>query len=78
MTLLADMPVRWAADETVGADAVRRALALDHPVHDNVYLAFTHRIGAVVLAADRWFANAVAPTEHGESVVTLADFAESL
>ena len=70
-----EMPVRWNADETVGADAVRLALALDHPVYDCVYLAFAHRIGAVVVTADRRFATALAPTEHGEAVVTLADYA---
>ena len=75
MALLTDVPVRWNDDETVGADAVRLALALDHPVYDCVYLALAHRIGATVVTADRRFANAVAPTEHGESVVTLADYA---
>ena len=29
-----DMPVHWYADETVGADAVRRALAINRSVHD--------------------------------------------
>ncbi len=72
-----DMPVRWGADETVSADAVRLALALDHPVYDCVYLALAHRIGAVLLTADRRFANALAPTEHGESVVMLADYANT-
>ena len=70
-----DMPVRWGADETVSADAVRLALALDRPIYDCVYLALAHRIGAVLLTADRRFANALAPTEHGESVLTLADYA---
>ena len=70
-----DMPVRWGADETVCADAARLALALDRPVYDCVYLALAHRIGAVLLTADRRFANALAPTEHGEAVVTLADYA---
>ena len=73
MTLLTDMPVRWNDDETVGADAVRLALTLDHPVYDCVYLALAHRIGATVVTADRRFAAAVAPTEHGKAVVTLAD-----
>ena len=77
MALLTDMPVRWNDDETVGADAVRLALALDHPVYDCVYLALAHRIGATVVTADRRFMSAVAPTEHGESVVTLADYAEA-
>ena len=70
-----DMPVRWGADETVSADAVRLALALDRPIYDCVYLALVHRIGAVLLTADQRFANALASTEHGESVVTLADYA---
>ncbi len=75
MALLRDMPLRWNDDETVIPDAVRLALALDHPVYDCVYLALAHRIGATVVTADRRFVMAVAPTEHGESVVTLADFA---
>ena len=73
MALLADMPVRWNDDETVSADAVRLALALDHPVYDCMYLALAHRIGATVVTADRRFVTAVALTEHGETVVTLAD-----
>ncbi len=77
MALLTDMPVRWNGDETVGADAVRLALSLDHPVYDCVYLALAHRIGATVVTADRRFANAVAPTEHGESVLTLTDYAQT-
>ena len=72
-----DMPVRWGADELVSADAVRLALALDHSVYDCVYLALAHRIGAVMLTADSRFANAVAATEHGESILTLADYAET-
>ena len=70
-----EMPVRWNADETVCADAVRLALALDHPVYDCVYLALAHRTGAVVVTADRGFVAALATTEHGEAVVTLADYA---
>ncbi len=73
---LPNMPVRWNDDETLRADAVRLALALDHPVYDCVYLALAHRIGATVVTADRRFVTAVAPTEHGESVATLADHAE--
>ena len=70
-----DMPVRWGADEAVCADAIRIALALDRPVYDCVYLALAHRIGAAVVTADLRFANVVAPTEYGEAVVTLADYA---
>ena len=70
------MPVRWSADETVCADAVRLALALDRPVYDCVYLALAYRIGAQVVTADVCFANALEPTEHGGSVLTLADHAK--
>ena len=69
------MPVQWHADETVGADAIRIALAFDRPVYDFMYLALAHRIGATVVTADRRFANAVAPTAHGGAVMTLADYA---
>ena len=72
-----EMPVRWNADETVSADAVRLALALDHPVYDCVYLALAHRVGGVLVTADRRFAAALASTEHGASVVTLADYAST-
>ena len=68
-----EMPVRWSADETVCADAVRLALALDRPVYDCVYLALAHRLGARMVTADERFANALAPTEHGGVVTTVAD-----
>lgn len=74
---VSDMPVHWGADETVSADAARLALALDRPVYDCVYLALAHRIGAAVVTADSRFANALAPTEHGGSVYTLADYART-
>ncbi len=77
MALLTDIPVRWNDDEIVGADAVRLALALDHPVYDCVHLALAHRIGATVVTADRRFANAVASTEHGKAVMTLDDYAKT-
>ncbi len=72
-----EMPVRWDADETVSADAVRLALALDHPVCDCVYLALAHRIGAVLVTADLRFVTALASTEHGEAVMALADYAST-
>ncbi|MYG50904.1 MAG: type II toxin-antitoxin system VapC family toxin [Rhodospirillaceae bacterium] len=71
------MPVRWNADETVCADAVRLALALDRPVYDCVYLALAYRLEARLVTADRRFANALAPTEHGYVVTTLADYAKT-
>ncbi len=69
------MPVRWCADEAVCADAVRLALALDRPVYDCVYLALAHRIDARLVTADVRFANALAPTDYGGTVVTLAEYA---
>ena len=72
---LPDMPVRWTEDETVSADAVRLALALDHSVYDCVYLALAHRVGGMVVTADLRFVAAVAPTMHGAAVMTLADHA---
>ena len=72
---VSEMPVRWGADETVCADAVRLALALDRPVYDCVYLALAHRLGARLVTADSRFANALASTEHGGTVTTLADHA---
>jgi len=77
MRLLTDMPVNWNDDEAVGADALRLALALDHPVYDCVYLALAHRIGGVVVTADRRFKTAVASTEHSGSVLTLADYTQT-
>ena len=76
MAALTEMPVHWNIDETLCADAVRLALALDRPVYDCVYLALAHRIGAQVITADARFANALARTEHGGSVVTLTDYVE--
>ena len=75
MANVPDMPVRWGAEELVVGDALRLALALDHPVYDCLYLALALRMGATVVTADRRFAAAVASTEHGESVLALADYA---
>ena len=67
--------MRWGPDETVSADAGRLALAFDRPIHDCVYLALAHRIGAVMRTTESRFANSMARTEHGASVLTLADYA---
>ena len=72
-----EMPVRWSADEEICADGVRLALALDRPVYDCMYLALAHRIGTQVITADLRFASALASTEHGGAVVSLADYAET-
>ena len=75
MAVVPEMPVRWSADEEVGADAVRLALALDRPVYDCVHLALAHRIGARLVTADVRFAQALAATEHGGTAAVLADWA---
>ncbi len=74
---VAAMPVRWHADETLGADAVRLALALDRPVGDCVYLALAHRLGARLVTADSRLAGALASTEHGYTVSALGEFAKT-
>ena len=73
MTGLSEMPVRWSADETVCADAVRLAVALDRPVYDCVYLALAHRLDARLVTADARFAIAPASTVHSDVVTRLAD-----
>ena len=69
---IAEMSVNWTEDESFCPDAVRLSLALGRPVYDCVYLALTHRIGATLVTADERFANALAQTEHGDVVSTLA------
>ena len=76
MAAVSEMPVHWSSDETVCADAVRLAVALDRPVYDCVYLALAHRIDTQLVTADTRFANALATTEHGGTVVTLKDYAK--
>lgn len=73
MTGLSEMPVRWSADETVCADAVRLAVALDRPVYDCVYLALAHRLDARLVTADARFVIAPASTVHSDVVTRLAD-----
>lgn len=74
MAAVSEMPLRWYADETICADAVRLAVALDRPVYDCVYLALAHRIDARMVTADVRFANSLEATEHGGAVILLADF----
>ena len=68
---ISEMAVSWAGDEGVCPDAVRLSLALDRPVYDCVYLALAYRVGATLVTADARFVNALAKTEHGDTVVTL-------
>lgn len=74
MTGLSETPVRWSADETVCADAVRLAVALDRPVYDCVYPALAHRLDARLATADARFATALASTVHSDVVTRLADY----
>ena len=68
-----ETPLRWSEDEQVTAQATRLALALDRPVYDCVYLALAQRIRCRLVTADARFARALAPTEHGGTVVMLTD-----
>ena len=71
------LALNWTEDGDLVVDAVRLALALDHPVYDCVYLALAQRLGATVVTSDRRFVNAVAHTEHGGIVTTLAEFTKA-
>lgn len=77
-SVVPELPLHWADDEKVCADAVRIAIALDAPVYDCVYLALAHRASAKLVTADERFVNAVAATEHGGAVMTLADLGVEL
>ena len=68
------LTVNWAADEELVVDAVRLAIALDHPVYDCVYLALARQVGANMVTADNRFLNAVADTGYDGSVVALGEF----
>lgn len=72
-----EMPVLWSADETLSVDALRFALTLDRAVYDCVYLALARRIGGRLVTADTRFANALARTGYGGTVVTLADYSRT-
>ena len=76
MAAVSAMPLHWSSDETLCADAVRLAEALDRPVYDCVYLALAHRVDARLVTADVRFANALATTEHGATVMTLQAYAK--
>ena len=71
LAAMPDMPVRWHADETICADAIRLAIAYDRPVYDLMYLALAQRLGARVITADQRLVNALAPTDHGDLILAL-------
>ena len=70
------LPLRWADDQEIAADAVRLAIELDHPAYDCMYLALAQRLGVQVVTADMRFANLVAPTGHASAVMSLADYGD--
>ncbi len=59
------------ADESIGAGAIRLAIAYDRPVYDLMYLVLAQRLGVRVVTADQRFVNAMASTDHGDLVVAL-------
>ena len=74
---LSTLPIRWEDDETISGSALRLALALDHPIYDCMYLALAYRTNATFITADMRFAKLLAPTEHREKVITLAEYAKT-
>ena len=78
MESLARMPITWHADEALGADCLRLALAHDRTVYDCVYLALAYRLNARLVTADIRFANALAATDARATVLRLRDYPEGL
>lgn len=72
---LLGLPLYWANDEEVIADAVRMSIELDHPAYDCMYLALAHQLGARLVTADLKFVRRVAPTAYGGAIVALPDYA---
>ena len=71
LAAMSDMPVRWHADETICADAIRLAIAHDRPVYDLMYLALARRLGVRVVTADQRLVNALAMTDLSGLVMGL-------
>ena len=74
LATMSDVPVRWHADETICADAIRLAIAYDRPVYDLMYVALAQRLGASVVTADRRLTNALSQTDHRDLVLPLAEW----
>ena len=68
---LPQLPVGWAEDDEISADALRIAISLERPAYACTYLALAHRLGATLITADAHLASGIAATEHGSSVMTL-------
>ena len=74
---ISDFTVTWADDEEFAAEAARLALTLQSSVYDCIYLALAHSERAKLITEDKRFLNAVARTEHGGMVTTLAEFTKA-
>lgn len=68
------LELEWFYDEELAADALRIAIALNHPVYDCVYLALAYQVDGTLVTADTRFFNIVAATEHVGRVALLANF----
>ena len=71
LATMSDMPIRWHADETICADAIRLAIAHDRPVYDLMYVALAQRLGVRVVTADQRLVNALAITDLGGLVMAM-------
>ena len=66
--------LEWANDQNLADDALRIAIALNHPVYDCMYLALAYQVDGTLVTADARFFNTVAATEHVSRVALLANF----
>ena len=73
LATMSDLPVRWHADETICADAIRLAIAHDRPVYDFMYVALAQRLGVRVVTADQRLVNALATTDLRVLVMALQE-----
>ncbi len=69
------LPVTWADDDAISADAARLAIALDRPAYACTYLALANRIGAKLVTADANLVSGLSTTEHGATVIVLESLA---
>ena len=70
-----ELPVTWADDDAISADAARLAIALDRPAYACTYLALANRIGAKLVTADANLVSVLSTTEHGATVIVLESLA---
>ena len=68
------LELEWFNDEELADDALRIAIALNHPVYDCMYLALAYQVDGTLVTADTRFFNTVSATEHVSRVALLANF----